>query len=213
MKFVQSLLSVLLGVITLVSAQSGDIVEVAAENGFRSLVDAIAAAGLTADAKSGVFTVFAPTDDAFDALPAAVSQLLSTEPTLIEQIVLYHVIDGVTMSNALSDGDQLATVEGSNLTVAIVDGIVTINEDATVISADVPALNGVIHVIDTVLIPKSILEMLPEVDDTVENTEDGIFQVAAATGRFTKLLAIILASGFGDALNSPGPFSKCTRLY
>jgi hypothetical protein len=141
----------------------------------------------------------------------AILQFLSANPMLIAQVLLYHVIAGKAMLNALSDGDQLATLlEGSNLMVAVTDGIITINGNVTgngnasVVSADVEALNGVIHGINKVLIPQSILDILPEVDDLVGNPDDDIFQAAAATGRFTKFLSIILASGFGDALNSPG---------
>lgn len=135
----------------------GTIVDVAAGAGtFTTLVAAVKAAGLV-DTLSGKgpFTVFAPTDDAFAKLPpGTVDSLLKPEnlPKL-KAILLYHVVAGNIPSSALKDGESVKTVGGKSLTIGIASGVVKVN-DATVVKADIPASNGVIHVIDTVLLPK-----------------------------------------------------------
>jgi len=130
------------------------IVDIAAEDGrFTTLVAAVSAAGL-ADTLSGdgPFTVFAPTDDAFAALPeGTVEGLLNDIPTLTS-ILTYHVVPGAVMSGDLSDGMMPETVNGQTVTIGV-DGGVTVN-DPTVIIADIEASNGVIHVIDSVILPE-----------------------------------------------------------
>jgi uncharacterized surface protein with fasciclin (FAS1) repeats len=103
----------------------------------------------------GPFTVFAPTDAAFAKLPAGtVDTLLKPEnKEKLKAILLYHVVAGDVKSTDLKDGESVKTVGGKSITVHIANGVVTIN-DATVVKADIPASNGTIHVIDTVLLPK-----------------------------------------------------------
>jgi uncharacterized surface protein with fasciclin (FAS1) repeats len=134
-----------------------DIVDVAAENGsFNTLVAAIKAAGLVDTLKGqGPFTVFAPTDEAFAKLPeGTVEMLLEPEnKDKLASILTYHVVSGKVMSTDVVKIDSATTVQGEMLMVEVVDGNVMIN-NAKVIMADVKASNGVIHVIDTVLMPK-----------------------------------------------------------
>jgi len=135
----------------------GTIVDVAVAAGsFKTLVAAVKAAGL-ADTLSGKgpFTVFAPTDAAFAKLPAGtVESLLKPEnKDKLKAILLYHVVAGDVKSTALKDGESVKTVGGQSLKIGIKDGVVSVN-DATVTKADIEASNGVIHVIDTVLLPK-----------------------------------------------------------
>jgi uncharacterized surface protein with fasciclin (FAS1) repeats len=134
-----------------------DIVDVAAENGsFNTLVAAIKAAGLVDTLKGkGPFTVFAPTDDAFAKLPeGTVEMLLEPEnKDKLASILTYHVVSGKVMSTDVVKIDSAATVQGQMLMVEVVAGSVMIN-NAKIIMADVKASNGVIHVIDTVLMPK-----------------------------------------------------------
>ena len=137
--------------------QSNDIVDTAVAAGsFNTLVAAIQAAGLVDALKAeGPLTVFAPTDDAFAKLPEGTVESL-LQPENIDQlksILTYHVVSGKILSTDLSDGATAATLQGSNINIAIADGAVSIN-DATVTSADIAASNGVIHVIDTVLLPQ-----------------------------------------------------------
>ena len=130
-----------------------NIVEVAVGAGnFKTLVAAVTAAGLV-DTLSGTgpFTVFAPTDEAFAKLPAGtVEGLLKDIPTLTK-ILTYHVVSGKVMAADVVKLHSAKTVQGGEVKIDATSGV-KIN-DATVISADVPASNGVIHAIDTVLMP------------------------------------------------------------
>ncbi|SMO37799.1 Por secretion system C-terminal sorting domain-containing protein [Saccharicrinis carchari] len=104
----------------------------------------------------GPFTVFAPTDAAFDALPEGTVAALLEDPTgELAQILLYHVVGAKAMSTDLSDGQMIATLQGENVTVSIMKGVVKIN-NALVSVADIMTENGVVHVIDAVLLPPSI---------------------------------------------------------
>ncbi|MEI4261142.1 fasciclin domain-containing protein [Roseovarius sp. D0-M9] len=134
---------------------SKDIVDTAVEAGsFTTLVAAVEAAGLVDTLKGeGPFTVFAPTDEAFAALPeGTVDDLLKPEnKDQLTSILTYHVVPGKVMSTDLSNDMTAATVEGSDVTIMTEDGVMV--NDATVTTADIEASNGVIHVIDTVLMP------------------------------------------------------------
>lgn len=134
-------------------AMEKDIVDTAAATGtFETLLAAATAAGLVDTLKSdGPFTVFAPTDEAFAALPAGtVEGLLEDIPTLTA-ILTYHVVPGKVMSGDLSDGMMAATVNGADVTIGTMGGVKV--DGATVIAADIVASNGVIHVIDQVILP------------------------------------------------------------
>lgn len=132
-----------------------DIVDTAAAAGsFTTLLAAAEAAGLVDTLKGeGPLTVFAPTDDAFAKLPEGTVQtlLLPENKDKLTQILTYHVVAGAVKSTDLVDGMEAATVEGSNITIDLDNGVMI--NDATVVQADIEASNGVIHVIDTVLMP------------------------------------------------------------
>ncbi|MBW4706611.1 fasciclin domain-containing protein [Roseobacter sp. YSTF-M11] len=142
--------------------QGSDIVDIAAANGnFTTLVAAVQAAGLEDTLRSpGPFTVFAPTDAAFAALPAGTvdSLLLPENKDTLVSILTYHVVPGSVTSDQLLDQKlSVATVQGQNVNIDATGGkygaTVRVN-DANVTSADILATNGVIHVIDKVLLPK-----------------------------------------------------------
>lgn len=137
-------------------AQDMDIVETAEANGnFTTLLAAVDAAGLTDTLKGeGPYTVFAPTDDAFMALPeGTLDDLLKPEnKEQLSSILMYHVVPGKVMSSDLSDGMEAETAGGDNVTVTVDASSVMVGE-ATVTTPDVEASNGVIHVIDMVLMP------------------------------------------------------------
>ncbi|MEZ9907451.1 fasciclin domain-containing protein [Vibrio sp. 10N.261.51.A3] len=134
-----------------------DIVDVAAGNGsFNTLVAAVKAAGLVETLKGdGPFTVFAPTDEAFAALPeGTVDMLLKPEnKDKLIAVLTYHVVPGKIMASEVMKLDSAVTVQGEAVMVGIDHGNVMINK-AQVVMADVEASNGVIHVIDAVLLPK-----------------------------------------------------------
>lgn len=131
-----------------------DIVDIAAGNdAFSTLVAAVSAAGLVDTLKGeGPFTVFAPTDEAFAALPeGTVEALLEDIPTLTA-ILTYHVVGGKVMSTDLAAGcNDAPTVNGAEVTICVEDGVTV--GGATVTAADIEASNGVIHVIDAVILP------------------------------------------------------------
>jgi transforming growth factor-beta-induced protein len=131
-----------------------DIVEIAiGDNRFTTLVAAVKAANLVETLKGkGPFTVFAPTDDAFKKLPAGtVEGLLKDIPTL-KNILLFHVVSGKVMAADVVKLESANTVLGKPVAVKVTNGKVTVN-DANVVITDIEASNGVIHVIDSVLLP------------------------------------------------------------
>ncbi|MEO0401492.1 MAG: fasciclin domain-containing protein [Pseudomonadota bacterium] len=136
-------------------AAKKDIVDTAVDAGsFGTLVAAVQAAGLVDTLKGdGPFTVFAPTDAAFAALPeGTVETLLMPEnKDQLVAILTYHVVPGKVMSTDLSDDMEATTVQGEAVTIDLDDGVKV--ENATVVSADIETSNGVIHVIDTVILP------------------------------------------------------------
>ncbi|WP_343216500.1 fasciclin domain-containing protein [Deinococcus aestuarii] len=122
---------------------------------FSTLLSAVQAAGLTQTlAGPGPFTVFAPTNAAFAKVPADQLQALLNNPAQLRAVLLYHVVPGRVTSAQVAGLSSATTAQGGTLTVSASGGTVRIN-DATVTQADVPASNGVIHVIDTVLLPPS----------------------------------------------------------
>jgi uncharacterized surface protein with fasciclin (FAS1) repeats len=138
--------------------EPGNIVEVAVGAGsFNTLVAAVQAAGLDGTlADGGPFTVFAPTDDAFAALPDGLVDclLLPESSDALTAILTYHVVDGTVLSTDLEEV-AVPTLQGENIEIGLTDGV-TLNASVNVAAADVLASNGVIHVIDGVLVPPSI---------------------------------------------------------
>lgn len=138
-------------------ASVGTIVDVAVGAGnFSTLVAAVTAADLVETLSgTGPFTVFAPTDEAFAALPAGVldALLLPENKAVLAKILTYHVVSGMVMAADVTDGD-VATVEGSNIKLSTAGGV-TVN-GANVVAADVMASNGVIHAIDAVILPPGV---------------------------------------------------------
>lgn len=132
---------------------TSDIVDTAiAAGSFTTLAAALGAAGLVETLKGpGPFTVFAPTDDAFAALPDGAVDGLLADTAALAKVLTYHVVSGRVMSGDLTDGMTAPTVGGANLTISLADGA-SVN-GASITQADIEASNGVIHVIDTVLMP------------------------------------------------------------
>ena len=135
------------------SVQAADIVDTAVGAGsFKTLATALGAAGLVDTLKGkGPFTVFAPTDEAFAKIPKADLDALLKDKIKLVAVLTYHVVPGKVMAADVKPG-KVKTVQGSDLTITTSNGVMVNN--AKVIKTDVVADNGVIHVIDTVLIPK-----------------------------------------------------------
>jgi len=132
-----------------------NIVETAiAADQFNTLVTAVKTADLVETLSGpGPFTVFAPTDEAFGKLPEGTVESLLENKEKLKNILTYHVVSGKVMSTDVVNMDSATTVNGQKITITVKDGTVMIN-NAKVIKADIECSNGVIHVIDTVLLPK-----------------------------------------------------------
>ena len=143
------------------------IAEIAVAGGFNKLVAALDAANLV-DTLSGegTFTVFAPTDEAFAALPEGMLDELLADTETLTQILLYHVVGDVVMAEQVVTLDEAETLQGSKVAIEVIDGKVFLNE-SQVTSTDIEASNGIIHVIDAVLVPE--LDDMSERKNFIEN--------------------------------------------
>jgi len=149
----KTLVASLLALGLAVSAQAKDIVDTAVGAGtFKTLASALTAAGLVDTLKGkGPFTVFAPTDEAFAKIPKADLDALLKDKTKLTAVLTYHVVAGKVMAADVKAG-KVKTVQGSELTVTTAGGVKV--DNAKVVKTDITADNGVIHVIDTVIMPK-----------------------------------------------------------
>ncbi len=204
----------------MVDAEPVSIVDTAdAAGSFTVLLAALEAAELTETlAGEGTFTVFAPTDDAFAALleqlEVEAADLLANES--LSDILLYHVLDSVVLSEAILAAEEfpivVETLNGESISIALEDDAVVINGVATVIAADVIASNGVIHVIDAVLLPpadEAEAEMTPEAtaEAMVDDEEQNIVETADTAAQFTVLLAALDAAELTETLSGEGTFT------
>lgn len=211
-------------------AQTNDnIVDIAAKNNnFDTLHAAIVAAGLadTLASADSEFTVFAPTDAAFQnveaAAPGTLEAVLADPDGLLTTILTYHVVAGTVTSSDLADGDTLTTLQGEDLSVSIRNGNVFIN-DARVLTADVAAKNGVIHVINGVLLPEAItgasetatespaattpVATTPSEETAGETSMMTIAEIAVANGNFTQLVGALQAAGLVETFAMPGNYT------
>lgn len=135
------------------TATEMDIVDTAVAAGsFNTLVSALEAAGLVDTLKGeGPFTVFAPTDEAFAKIPEDQIQALLANKTQLTEVLTYHVVAGSVMSSDLENGMMVETLQGGSLSINTTEGVMV--NDAKVVQADIVCSNGVIHAIDTVLMP------------------------------------------------------------
>ena len=182
------------------SPKPKDIVDTAVGAGsFKTLVAAVKAAGLVETLKSpGPFTVFAPTDDAFAKLPkGTVESLLKPEnKAKLVAILTYHVVAGKVLAADVVKVDSAKTVNGKTLPVKVKRGSVFVGT-AQVVKTDILCSNGVIHVIDSVLLPPAA---------AASPTKD-LVDTAVGAGSFKTLVAAVKAAGLVETLKSPGPFT------
>ena len=139
------------------SAELGDIVATAESAGsFKTLLAAAKAAGLVETLQGkGPFTVFAPTDDAFAALPEGTLDGLLADPEALKKVLLYHVVSGKVTADQVVNLTSADSVEGSPIAISVKDDKVYLNDSAMVVTPDIMTSNGVIHVIDKVILPPS----------------------------------------------------------
>ena len=153
---------------------------------------------------AGPFTVFAPTDDAFAALPAGTLDKLLADPAALKQVLLYHVVAGKVASDQVVNLTSADSVEGAPIAIAVKDGKVYLNGSAQVVTTDIAASNGVIHVIDQVLLPPAA-SATPAPSASAATGD--IVATAKAAGTFATLLKAAQAAGLVDTLEGPGPFT------
>ena len=167
------------------------IVDIAVADGrFMTLATALQAAGLVETLQGeGPFTVFAPTDEAFAKLPAGTIESLLADIPALSEILLYHVVPGAVKAEQVVTLSSAETAAELPVAIKVVDGKVFVNQ-AEVIITDIEASNGIIHVIDSVILPPA-----------------DIVDTAVADGRFTTLAAALQAAGLVDALKGEGPFT------
>jgi uncharacterized surface protein with fasciclin (FAS1) repeats len=186
-------------------AESLTIVDIAVQDGrFTTLVAALEAAGLVEALQGeGPFTVFAPTDDAFAALPEGAIDALLADSEALSEVLLYHVISGgVKAADVVSlDGKEVETLSGESVKVML-DGESVMINDATVIITDIEGSNGVIHVIDAVLLPPADDMAMDE-----EEMSETIVDIAASDENFSTLVTALELAGLDEALQGEGPFT------
>ena len=191
---------------TTVEEMTESILDLTGAGGFDTLVAAIEAAGLVETLSGdGPFTVFAPIDEAFDALPEGVLDALLADTDLLAELLTYHVVPGKVLAADVVGLDSATTVQGEDIQIAVSGDTVTLNGSANVIIPDVEATNGVVHIIDGVILPPSF----PDPSSLVAEPLPGLVETAVADGRFTTLLAALEASGLSEALAS-GALGKLT---
>ncbi len=178
------------------------IAEIAAgDENFSTLVAALSAAGLVETfAGEGEFTVFAPTNAAFEAAFAALGltpEELLANAELLTSVLQYHVVPGVVTSDQVASLESATTLLGEDVAIRVEMGTVYIN-DASVITADIEASNGIIHVIDAVLLPESVLAALQP---------PSIAEIAAGDENFSTLVAALSAAGLVETFAGEGEFT------
>ena len=179
-----------------VQPKQNDIVDTAVSaKVFTTLVAAVKAADLVDVLKSkGPFTVFAPTDDAFKKLPeGTIANLLKPEnKDMLISILKYHVVSGKVLASDVVKLNSATTVEGQDVSIKVMNGSVFLNGSSKVLKTDIAASNGVIHVIDTVLMPPM---------------KKNIVETAVSTNMFNTLVAAVKAAGLAETLMGDGPFT------
>ncbi|MBL8817128.1 MAG: fasciclin domain-containing protein [Planctomyces sp.] len=184
---------------TAARAADKDIVDTAVGAGsFKTLVAAVKAAGLVETLKSkGPLTVFAPTDEAFAKLPkGTVEELLKPEnKDKLVAILTYHVVPGKVAAADVVKLTSAKTVQGQEVAIKVADGKVSV-DNANVVKTDISCSNGIIHVIDSVILPK---------DESPKSAD--IVDTAVGAGSFKTLVAAVKAAGLVDTLKGEGPFT------
>jgi uncharacterized surface protein with fasciclin (FAS1) repeats len=179
-------------------ASSVDIVQTAVGAGqFTTLASLLQQAGLVGTlATGGPFTVFAPTDAAFAKVPKATLDALAADPAKLKAVLLYHVVPGRVTAADVVKLSSAKTAEGRSLGIKVSNGSVFV-DGAQVTTPDVEASNGVIHVIDSVLIPQEAMPAAPKT----------IVQTAVAAGSFKTLASLLKKAGLVGTLQGKGPFT------
>jgi len=177
-----------------------DPIDTAEEAGvFTTLLAAIDAAGLEETLRGpGPFTIFAPTDDAFAALPDGVVAALLDDPDTLREVLLYHVLPREARAGEVVTLESARTAQGEAVEFEVRGGSAYVNQ-AEIIQTNIDTSNGVIHAIDQVIVPPSV--------NVAKLLADDIVDTAVADGRFTTLVAAVQAAGLEETLRGDGPFT------
>ncbi|MCA9846465.1 MAG: fasciclin domain-containing protein [Dehalococcoidia bacterium] len=177
---------------------TADIVDTAIAAGdFSTLVAAVQAAGLEDTLRGpGPFTVFAPTDAAFAALPAGTLDSLLADPEALADILLYHVVSGEVLAADVVGLNSATAANGDDISIEVVDGTVVLNGSANVVATDVMASNGVIHVIDAVILPPADTTAAPT---PAESGNGGLLDAQGSAGWLALGAAVAAVALLGGA--------------
>jgi len=184
-----------------------DIVQTAQSvSALSTLVTAVVTANVTADLSMprGPYTVFAPTNDAFAALPAATLAYLLAHPVELREVLFYHVLDHRVYSEEIKPFGVARTLEGEEIVFIVDGGKVLVNGNATVTTANVDCANGVVHVIDEVLIPKAVGERISQWQAPAL---PNIVQLAQSVPSLSTLVTAVVAGGLADTLSNTSPLT------
>ena len=186
------------------------------DDSFDTLVFALSQAGLVGavDSTDQMLTVFAPTDEAFAKLPPATLNAVLADKDLLTSVLLYHVVAGDVGSDIAATLSSANTLNGESVNIKVFDGEIFLNDDSKVISADILASNGKIHVIDTVLIPPSVAGAAADAtsassassDDTARADLPNIAEIASGNSAFSTLVSAASQAGLVPALADESGF-------
>jgi len=172
---------------------------VASKNNLSTLTSALELANLTETLDADIdYTVLAPTDSAFDALPEALLDRLDDNPLELAEVLSYHVIPGKLTAEELNSLNLLQTIQGQTVLVYNRDGAPVINGSINVIESDLEGSNGIVHVIDGVLLPADL---------STDEDLPSVAEIASERPELSTMLAAILAAGLGDEFQAPGQFT------
>jgi len=172
-----------------------------------TLVDLVVLANLV-DVLSGPdpFTVFAPSNSAFAEVIVDIDALEQLDPDIITEILTYHVVPGTIAAADITDGLLLTTVQGETIEFRVSDGVATVNDEG-ILFTDIPASNGVVHIISGVMFPKSVLVEVAEEEATADEPEPTIVDLAVSDADLSILVGLVSGADLVPTLSGEGPFT------
>jgi uncharacterized surface protein with fasciclin (FAS1) repeats len=179
----------------------------AADGRFSTLIEAINLAGMEDRLQAeGPYTLFAPTNTAFDRLPADELAMLLEDESALSDVLIYHIVPGELRAEEIAVLDTAEALLGGTIDIALLADALMIN-DAQVIEADISASNGVIHAIDAVLQPGTEAAMVVDPDTPVEDAQVNLLETLVQDGRYNLLFEALQTAGLTDLLTQEGPYT------
>ncbi len=175
-----------------------------------TLVSLVSAAGLVETLDTGgPFTVFAPTNEAFAQLPEEVVNVVVGNPDILTAILTYHVVGDKLLATDVLSVSSIGTLQGESLSVSLQNGDAFV-DDSQIIATDIKANNGVVHLIDTVLVPQAAVEAIAAAlthDEPTSGDSASIVGIASATDDLSTLVSLVSSAGLAETLDTGGPFT------